>query len=130
MNTATQTGAASLQPADPDVNKDEVVAKVNPRQAAIDAMAERQEKARVDDLNVALAADPGLAADHAAIESEIKELKSKIKELSKTDELDEKELKEIKKHLKKTLKELKSTVKKLEKSNDSEKADKIKKIVS
>ena len=42
--------------------------------AAIDAMAERQEKARVDDLHAAIANDPGLKADHDAIESEMKEL--------------------------------------------------------
>jgi len=65
-NTATPQGAA-----DPDVKIGEVVVKPNPRQVAIDAMTARMETARTDELNDAIAADPGLAANQHSIDSEI-----------------------------------------------------------
>jgi len=73
MNTATQTGAASVQPTNPDLKDDEVAVKPNPRQEAIDAMADRQEKARREELDDAIAADPGLAANQESIDRQIQE---------------------------------------------------------
>lgn len=68
MNTATLPGAAN-----PDAKADEVVVRENPRQVAIDAMTARMEKARETDLNEAIAADPGLAHQQEAIDSQIKQ---------------------------------------------------------
>lgn len=67
MNTATQPGA------DPDVKADEVIVKSNPRQDKIDAFTARVEKARVDDLNAAIANDPDLAATQERMEAQQRE---------------------------------------------------------
>lgn len=56
--------------ADPDVEVGEVE-KVNPRQAAIDAMTARMEEARERELDEAIQADPGLAANQARIDQQI-----------------------------------------------------------
>lgn len=74
-DTATQAGAAHSEPqVNPDVQSDEEVAiQSNPRNAALEAMAERQEQDRNQELQEALAADPGLASKQAAIEREIDE---------------------------------------------------------
>jgi hypothetical protein len=70
MNTpATQLPGA----ANPDTKPGEVVVKENPRQVAIDAMTERMEKARVDELNEAIAEDPGLAETQARIDGAIQQ---------------------------------------------------------
>ena len=62
-DTATQEGAARTEPqVDPDVKKDEIPTRPNPREAALEAMAERQEQERRRELDEALAADPDLAA--------------------------------------------------------------------
>lgn len=74
-DTATQKGAAVV---DPDVNPDEEIqAQANPRQAQLEAMAERQEAARAQELQEALEADPGLAMQQAAIEKEIDDANAK-----------------------------------------------------
>jgi len=72
MNQATQQGAQSPQPPNPDLAINEVVVKPSPRDISIAAMAERQETARVTELNEAIAADPGLAANQAQIDNQIK----------------------------------------------------------
>jgi hypothetical protein len=75
-DTATQQGAARNEPPvpDPDVNPaKEVEVRMTPRQAQMEALAERQEQARVDELNEAMAADPGLAAEQARINGAIVE---------------------------------------------------------
>ncbi len=66
MNQATPQGAL-----DPDVKIGEVVVKENPRQIAIDAMSERVESERRREIDEAVAADPGLAANQHQIEREI-----------------------------------------------------------
>jgi len=76
-----------------------------------------------------LKAEDITAIEIKEIKNKIKELKSQIKELSKNDKLDDHEIKQIKNDLKKMLKDLKSIAKKIEKSNDSDKADKIKKAI-
>jgi hypothetical protein len=73
-DTATQQGAAPSGPhVDPDVKSDELEIRSNPRQAALDAMAERQEQERRQELDEALAADPDLAAAQARIDGQIAE---------------------------------------------------------
>ena len=64
-DTATQAGAAHSEPqVNPDVQSDEEVAiQSNPRNAALEAMAERQEQDRNQELQEALAADPGTSRD-------------------------------------------------------------------
>lgn len=79
MNTATQQGAPrdyvtnvpSNKPPNPDLAINEVIVQESPRDISIAAMAERQEAARVSELNEAIAADPGLAASQAQIENQI-----------------------------------------------------------
>jgi hypothetical protein len=92
MNTATQQGAASVQPTNPDLADNEVAVKENPRQVAIDAMAERQEQARLDELNEAIAADPGLAASQAAIEKQIDEANATAREAGELPPLEDEDL--------------------------------------
>ena len=73
-DTATQQGAAhSGRPKiDPDVDTSkEIEVKMNPRDVALAAMADRQESMRTEELSEAIAADPGLAATQRAIEGEI-----------------------------------------------------------
>jgi hypothetical protein len=73
-DTATQEGAARTEPqVDPDVKKDEIPTRPNPREAALEAMAERQEQERRRELDEALAADPDLAAAQARIDGQIAE---------------------------------------------------------
>ena len=68
-DTATQTGAAQ----DPDVKPDEIVTQPNPRNAQLEAMAERQEQARIEEINEAIADDPDLAAQQQRIDGAIAE---------------------------------------------------------
>jgi hypothetical protein len=71
-DTATQKGAARTEPpVDPDVKKDEIPVRQNPREAALEAMAERQEQERRRELDEALATDPDLAAHQARIDKQI-----------------------------------------------------------
>jgi hypothetical protein len=73
-DTATQPGAApSRQPTlDPDVDtSQEVEIHANPRTVALEAMAERQEAARLAEIQTAVDNDPGLAANQAAIDGDI-----------------------------------------------------------
>lgn len=73
-DTATQSGAApSRTPTlDPDVDSSvEVELQANPRNAALEAMAERQESARLEEIQTAVDNDPGLAQTQAAINGEI-----------------------------------------------------------
>ena len=71
-DTATQQGAARQEPPkDPDVKANEVAVQTNPRQAALDAMADRQEADRRKELDDALAADPGLRHQQDQIDQEI-----------------------------------------------------------
>lgn len=73
-DTATQEGAARTEPhVDPDVKSGELEVRSNPRQAALDAMAERQEQERRRELDEAIAADPDLAAQQARIDGAIAE---------------------------------------------------------
>ncbi len=73
MTTATQTGAAAKQTSNPDLKEGEVIVKSNPRQDKIDAFTARVEKARVDDLNAAIANDPDLAATQERMETQQRE---------------------------------------------------------
>lgn len=71
-DTATQEGAARTEPhVDPDVKDDEIPTRPNPRTAALEAMAERQEQERRRELDEALAADPDLAAAQNRIDKAI-----------------------------------------------------------
>jgi hypothetical protein len=70
-NTATQQGAPSKQPPNPDLAINEVVVKESPRDVSIAAMSERMEAARVQEVQESIEADPGLAANQARIESQI-----------------------------------------------------------
>ena len=71
-DTATQEGAARTEPqVDPDVKQDEIPTRPNPRTAALEAMAERQEQERRRELDEAIAADPDLAAQQARIDKAI-----------------------------------------------------------
>ena len=71
-DTATQEGAAPSEPqVDPDVKQDEIPTRPNPRAAALEAMAERQEQERRRELDEALAADPDLAAQQNRIDRAI-----------------------------------------------------------
>lgn len=72
-DTATQQGAARNESPDPDVNPDEVVVHQNPRTVALEAMAERQESMRQEELDEALGTDAGLRHNQDAIESEMRE---------------------------------------------------------
>ena len=65
MNTATQPGA------DPDVQINEISVQPSPRDVQIEAMTERAQAHRQDELNQALEEDPGLAHNQRAIEREI-----------------------------------------------------------
>ena len=66
MNQATPQGAP-----DPDVKIGEVVVKESPREIAINAMSEHVESERRKEIDEAVAADPGLAANQHQIEREI-----------------------------------------------------------
>ena len=79
-DTATQQGAARNEPPpqDPDVNSDEVAVRPGPRQAQMEAMAERQEAARLQELNEAMAGDPGLASEQARINDAIVEANAEV----------------------------------------------------
>ena len=75
-DTATQQGAAHSEPPrvtiDPDVDTSkEVVIQPNPRNVALEAMAERQEQARVEEIAEAVSNDPGLKDTQDQIDSEI-----------------------------------------------------------
>ncbi len=77
-DTATQTGAAHVEPPrvtiDPDVDTSkEIVVNPNPRNVQLEAMAERQEQARIDEIAEAVADDPGLAQIQDGINREIAE---------------------------------------------------------
>jgi hypothetical protein len=63
---ATQTGAKN-----PDLRKGELEVKPNPRDIAIEAMTARMEAAREQELQDALANDPGLAMQHKAMQEEM-----------------------------------------------------------
>jgi hypothetical protein len=73
MNTATQQGAASSQPANPDLDDNEVAAKRNPRDELLEQLGQQQEEMRSQELQNALEADPGMAANHAGIEGEMQD---------------------------------------------------------
>lgn len=79
-DTATQQGAARNEPPpqDPDVNSDEVAVRPGPRQAQMEAMAERQEAARLQELDEAMAGDPGLASEQARINDAIVEANAEV----------------------------------------------------
>jgi len=75
-DTATHQGAAHVEPPrvtiDPDVDTSkEIVVNPNPRNVQLEAMAERQEQARNDEIADAIASDPGLAQTQAAIDGAI-----------------------------------------------------------
>lgn len=74
-DTATQQGAARQEPPtrDPDLKDGEVVVHRSARDIALEAMAERQEKERVDELNEAIAHDPGLADEQRRIDGAIRQ---------------------------------------------------------
>lgn len=64
MTTATQPGA------DPDKKEGEVVVKANPRDAKIEAMTERMEQAREQEIVDAIESDPDLAATQERMQKE------------------------------------------------------------
>ena len=78
MNTATQPGAQSplvakpTQPPNPDVAINEVIDKESPRDISIAAMSERMEANRIVEIQESIEADPGLAANQARIDAQIK----------------------------------------------------------
>jgi len=71
MNTATPQGAPSTPPPNPDLAINEVVVKESPRDISIAAMTERMEANRSQELQDAIEADPGLAANQARIDNQI-----------------------------------------------------------
>lgn len=79
MNTATQQGASrdyvtnapSTPPPNPDLAINEVVVRESPRDISIAAMTERMEANRTQELQEAIEADPGLAANQARIDNQI-----------------------------------------------------------
>ena len=72
-DTATHQGAARTEPpvVDPDLKAGEVSAQQSPRDVQLEAMAARQEQARVDELAEAIAGDPDLAAQQNRIDGAI-----------------------------------------------------------
>jgi hypothetical protein len=78
MNTATQQGAQSplvakpTTPPNPDVAINEVIVKESPRDISIAAMSERMEANRIEEIQESIEADPGLAANQARIDNQIK----------------------------------------------------------
>jgi hypothetical protein len=75
-DTATPQGAAPKQQPtiDPDVDtSQEIEVRPHPRQAALDAMAERQEQVRIDEISEAIKDDPDLAAQQARIDGAIQQ---------------------------------------------------------
>ena len=73
-DTATQQGAARTEPpaVNPDLKDGEVAVSRSPRDVSLEAMAARQEQARVDELSEAIANDPDLAAQQNRIDSAIR----------------------------------------------------------
>jgi hypothetical protein len=78
MNTATQQGAQSplvakpTQQPNPDLAINEVIVKESPRDISIAAMSERMEANRIEEIQESIEADPGLAANQARIDNQIK----------------------------------------------------------
>jgi len=79
-DTATQQGAARIESpiVDPDVRPGETPVTKSPRDIALEAMGARQEQVRTDELNEAIAGDPGLAANQEAIDSEIRQANAEV----------------------------------------------------
>lgn len=75
-DTATHQGAARQEPArvtiDPDVDTSkEIVVNPNPRNAQLEAMAERQEAARIAEIQESVSNDPGMKEIQDGIQNDI-----------------------------------------------------------
>jgi hypothetical protein len=76
-DTATQQGAARQE--SPDVNAaNEVEIHPNPRNAQLEAMADRQEAARIAEISEAEAGDPGFAANQQRINQAIVDANAEV----------------------------------------------------